>query len=352
MTMHRAKGLEFDTVVLLGLAREPPPDKPRALQWLARATADARDDVIMVPAAFASDSEGVQLADFVRRAERERDAAERARLLYVAATRARERLHIVWQLRPDTQAPAASSLLAHLKPIVAATPRAGAAAARAEIEPKALVPVLRRLVAPAASSSTASARKAPPAARPEFVWAGQAAAHVGTVVHRYLQRIAEQGLELWSAERLAVTEASFARELELLGVEPAERRIATERVLAALSRALADPHGRWVLGPQAEARAELRLTLRTGTALEHVRLDRTFVADGRRWIVDFKTSQHEGGGLRDFLDSEVERYAPQLERYAQAVAVTDPRPIELGLYFPLLGELRSWPSAATATRSS
>jgi ATP-dependent exoDNAse (exonuclease V) beta subunit len=143
----------------------------------------------------------------------------------------------------------------------------------------------------------------------------------------------------------------FARELELLGVEPADRRNATERVIAALSRTLADPHGRWVMGPHAEARAELRLTLRTGAALEHVRLDRTFVVEGRRWIVDFKTSQHEGGSLSAFLDSEVERYAPQLERYAHAVAVTDPRPIELGLYFPLLGELRSWPAAATASRS-
>ena len=350
MTMHKAKGLEFDTVVLLGLAREPPPDKPRALQWLARATA-VRDDVIMVPAAFASDSQGERLADFVRRAERERDASERARLLYVAATRARERLHIVWQLPMDTEVPAANSLLAHLEPIVAATPRDGAAATRAEIEPKALVPMLRRLVAPAAPRLTGSPRTISPAARPEFVWAGQAAVHVGTVVHRYLQRIAEQGLALWNAQRLVDTQASFARELELLGVEPADRRNATERVIAALSRALADPHGRWVLGPHAEARAELRLTLRTGAALEHVRLDRTFVAEGRRWIVDFKTSQHEGGSLSAFLDSEVERYAPQLERYAHAVAVTDARPIELGLYFPLLGELRSWPATATASRS-
>jgi len=40
MTMHRAKGLEFDTVVLLGLAREPRPDDPKALQWLARVAAE------------------------------------------------------------------------------------------------------------------------------------------------------------------------------------------------------------------------------------------------------------------------------------------------------------------------
>jgi hypothetical protein len=119
----------------------------------------------------------------------------------------------------------------------------------------------------------------------------------------------------------------------------------------ALQRAVAEPHGRWVLGAHAEARSELELTLRAGAALEHVRLDRTFVADGRRWIVDFKTSQHEGGNMSAFLDSEVERYGAQLERYARALAAVDARPIELALYFPLLGELRSWPSAATASRS-
>ena len=179
---------------------------------------------------------------------------------------------------------------------------------------------------------------------------GQAAAHVATVVTRHLQRIAEQGIERWDASG-GSAEAAFARELELLGVEAAERDRAAARVVAALSRALADPHGRWVLGPHAEARSELKLTLRAGAVLEHVRLDRTFVADGRRWIVDFKTSEHEGGSLRAFADSEVARYAPQLERYARAVAASDGPPVQLGLYFPLLGELRSWPAGATGIPS-
>lgn len=350
MTMHRAKGLEFDTVVLLGLAREPRPDDARALQWLARATADAHDDLIMVPAAFARDTDSERLADFVRRAERERDSAERARLLYVATTRARERLHVVWQLPIDADAPPASSLLAHLWPVVADTPRAGTVHEMREDE-AAIVPVLRRLVTPAARHAAATA--SPTAAtRPEFVWAGQAAAHVGTVVHRYLQYFAEQGLGVWSAQRVAALQSSFARELELLGVERKELDGAAARVATALTRSLTDAHGRWVLGPHAEARSELRLTVRAGDVLEHIRLDRTFIADGRRWIVDFKTSQHEGGDLAAFLDSEVERYAPQLERYARAVAAAERRPVELALYFPLLGELRSWTAKATTTPSS
>lgn len=350
MTMHRAKGLEFDTVVLLGLARPPHPDEAKALQWLSRATADARDDLIMVPAAFSSDPHGARLADFVRRAERERDLAERARLLYVAATRARERLHVVWQLPSDAEGPPAHSLLSHLWPVVGATPRAAEGGAPAA-DKAAVQPSLRRL---AKQPPRAGGPVQPPVAalpRPEFVWATATAAHVGTVVHRHLQRIAEQGLERFDVRRLHESQALFARELELLGVEAAERDAAAARVVSALSRALEDPHGRWVLGPHREARSELRMTLLAGATLEHVRLDRTFVAEGRRWIVDFKTSTHEGGGLSAFLDSEVARYAPQLERYARAVAAADPRPVQLALYFPLLGELRAWPAAATASRS-
>jgi ATP-dependent exoDNAse (exonuclease V) beta subunit len=236
---------------------------------------------------------------------------------------------------------------------VAAGARAdGVTAAPSPDEAAAIVPVLRRLVGPVARGAKGIVSGMPSAPRPEFAWAGQAAAQVGTVVHRYLQRIAEQGLEHWSATRVAETKTRFVRELELLGVEPGERERAAARVIMALSRALADPHGRWVLGPHAEARAEVRLTLRAGMALEHVRLDRTFVAEGRRWIVDFKTSLHEGADLGAFLDSEVARYAPQLERYARAVAATDARPVQLGLYFPLLGELRSWPAALTASPST
>jgi ATP-dependent helicase/nuclease subunit A len=350
MTMHRAKGLEFDTVVLLGLAREPRPDEPKALQWLARATADGSDDVIMVPGAFGNDAAAARLADFVRRAERERDAAERARLLYVAATRARERLHLVWRLPPGETAPPANALLAHLWPVVASTQQEAGTTAPA-LEPPVIKPMLRRLAALRQRVAADGMPVASVAARPEFAWAGHAAVHVGTVVHRYLQRIAERGLEQWTTSRVAALQPAVTRELELLGVEAAELERAAARVVAALSRTIVDERGRWVLGPHADARSELVLTLRSGVTLEHVRLDRTFVADGKRWIVDFKTSEHEGGALSEFLDSEVARYAPQLERYAAAIGAMDARRVQLALYFPLLGELRAWSAAVTASRS-
>ena len=72
-------------------------------------------------------------------------------------------------------------------------------------------------------------------------------------------------------------------------------------------------------------------------------MDRSFVdAKGIRWIIDYKTSTHEGGGLDAFLDREQERYRGQLERYADVLRKLDARPIRLGLYFPLLSGWREW----------
>jgi hypothetical protein len=75
-------------------------------------------------------------------------------------------------------------------------------------------------------------------------------------------------------------------------------------------------------------------------------IDRTFVdASGTRWIVDYKTSTHEGAGLDEFLDNERERYRPQLERYASLVRLLGEEPIRLGLYFPRLSAWREWEPA-------
>jgi hypothetical protein len=63
---------------------------------------------------------------------------------------------------------------------------------------------------------------------------------------------------------------------------------------------------------------------------------------GIRWIVDFKTGSHEGGAVETFLDSEVERYRPQLARYAQLMRGVSAEPVRVGLYFPLLGAWREW----------
>jgi ATP-dependent helicase/nuclease subunit A len=74
-------------------------------------------------------------------------------------------------------------------------------------------------------------------------------------------------------------------------------------------------------------------------------IDRTFIDEqGVRWIVDFKTGTHEGGGLERFLDEEVQRYRDQLDRYARLMRLFRPgQPVRAALYFPLMKQWREVP---------
>ena len=68
-------------------------------------------------------------------------------------------------------------------------------------------------------------------------------------------------------------------------------------------------------------------------------IDRMFTHEGRPWIIDYKTSAHEGGDLEGFLDREQVRYAEQMARYVPAFGGA---PGSLGLYFPLVRGWREW----------
>ena len=165
----------------------------------------------------------------------------------------------------------------------------------------------------------------------EFSWAGETARHVGTVVHRWLQRIAEDELRGWDAPRISSLKKSFARDLQRRGVAPAELERSAESVALALRNTLSDERGRWILGPHGLARSEYRMRVHApGSRVTYV-MDRVFRdRDGRLWVVDFKTSRHEGAEVEAFLDRERSRYAAQLDAYAAALGGAS-----RGLYFPL-----------------
>ncbi|MFZ9563343.1 MAG: PD-(D/E)XK nuclease family protein, partial [Burkholderiales bacterium] len=178
----------------------------------------------------------------------------------------------------------------------------------------------------------------------EFSWVGETARHVGSVVHRWLQRIADEGGAGWDAARIHALGPAIRLALAAQGVGEAEIPDAAARAQQALIRCVSDERGRWVLGAQAQGRSELRLTgLVDGQRINAV-IDRTFIdAQGVRWIIDYKTSTHEGADVDAFLDNEQLRYRGQLERYARLMQAGGDQSIRLGLYFPLLGGWREWP---------
>jgi ATP-dependent exoDNAse (exonuclease V) beta subunit len=370
MTIHKAKGLEFDTVILPGLGSPPRHDDPPLLRWMETPHSGGAGypaDLLLAPIRETGGEHDL-LYNYLGRLEKDKSRYESGRLLYVAATRAKRALHLLGTVKRDNddqmKAPPANSLLALLWPVVEAE-------FEQETESKITVraepfdfaqdrPVeaphngnLRRLVAnwqapplPPAVAWAAGAALPVPEGSPEveFDWASETIRHVGSVVHRTLQLIGREGVARWPLPRIEALAPGFRLALARQGVPEAKLDQAVQRVHEALRRTLSDAKGAWLFDAQhREAKSEYALTL-----IEHGKpvtsiMDRSFVdANGIRWIIDYKTSTHEGGGLDAFLDREQERYRGQLERYAAVLRKLDSRPIQLGLYFPLLGGWREW----------
>ena len=174
----------------------------------------------------------------------------------------------------------------------------------------------------------------------EFSWVGETARHLGSVVHRWMQRIADDGLDGWTRDRVAALKPRLLRELERRGVPRDDCAEAAVRAIRALTQTIEDARGRWLLDTHDDAKSEHRMRVAASGAVYSCIMDRIFRdKEGRRWIVDYKTSGHEGGNVDAFLDQERERYEKQLARYAAALG--EPATM-LGLYFPLLSGWREW----------
>ena len=379
MTIHKAKGLEFDTVIVPGLHRPPRRDDKKLIVWTEHPNpATGERELLLAPIRETGGEEEVEsdaIYRYVLQQERGKQQHEHVRLLYVAATRAERRLHLLGAVgvKVDDEAgegmevlapPRADTLLAAMWPAVTAAllDKLHAEPFESQAMPTSAVPTHP------ARGSTRISRTQPRPAMPEaisgqtlpcrpdqpsgkiaidFEWASEAARHIGSVVHAILQRIAEEGVDTWSRERISTLTPTIERELARRGVATNELSLAASRVVDALDNTITDSRGRWALHAHQQARAEWRLTgFRHGT-LMNIAIDRTFVDDQNvRWIIDFKTGNHEGGDADTFLDNEKKRYAAQLETYATILSgmhgTSQAKSIRLGLYFPMLKGWREW----------
>lgn len=370
MTLHKSKGLEFDTVIIPGLGRSPGSGDPQLLYWMERPLEFGGSDLVLAPIKKYAEDEN-PIASFLQEMEKEKCRYEYGRILYVGATRAKGHLHLLGhvntkkskQKEPELSAPPKDTLLASLWPVVkndfvtvfshwqAPDEAPGSEIAKSPAVIK-RVPGGWKVPAPSESVLIESkTSESPMGEQVEFSWAGENAKCIGTVVHRLLQEIGRRGVETIVSDSLDHLCKTGRILLSQSGIPQAYLDASMKRVVEALEGAVTSERGRWLLSSaHTEIRSEYPLTAVQAGRVHRMVLDRTFVDElGTRWIIDYKTGMHAGGGLVEFLDSEQERYKNQLEAYARAMQVLDARPIQLGLYFPLIDGWREW-SFATNDR--
>jgi ATP-dependent exoDNAse (exonuclease V) beta subunit len=351
MTMHKAKGLEFEHVLLYGLGRLPGRSGRSVLSWFDIPNEHGEERKIISPVGPRIEVENDPVHRFIELADNAKDKHEQARLLYVACTRARKKLHLIGHTlaTPDGyKPPAKNSLLRMLWPAVEAefgnAFSASVIAETGDDESTWRVPQLRRFIAPwEAPEILPLPGSMPPETdadasdeEVEFYWVGAEARIAGTVVHRWLQVLAEG--------RTTIDESDIDRQRQVtrrwlreMGIGDDLQEGIGERVEAALDGVRGDEKGRWILA--GEGHAEFALTGQYEGNIESVVLDRVRIDEnGEHWIIDYKTSTHEGGNLQGFLNAEIERYTPQLQKYASLYAAYSGKQARRALYFPLLQE--------------
>jgi ATP-dependent helicase/nuclease subunit A len=359
MTIHAAKGLEFDTVILPKLGAGARSSERDLLVWTEQIQPDGSAKLLVAaqPQRGAPDQAYELVCDELDIKEQH----ELKRLFYVAATRAKNRLYLIGNA--DANKARTGCIKAGSRTFLGLIWASVAEQFESELRRKhwhqvplfanfgAPENVLRRLPAnwhvpkldrsvewePKLRRATASARKI------SYEWVSDTGRHVGTVVHEVLKRVAGEGVSAWSAARLATLAPFFRSELLRLGVPRSEELAASKQIGKALTITLGSERGRWILARHGEARSEWAVGGRVEDKVIAGVVDRMFRDEqGRLWIIDYKTSDHEGADVEKFLDKEQGRYRPQLENYATLIARLEKGPIVLGLYFPLLDAWREW----------
>ncbi len=360
MTIHQAKGLEFDVVILPKIGAPPKSRDNELLIWTEIVEEDGRAKLHL--AAQPQKAEKDQNYELISEEIKRKEAHELKRLLYVACTRAKNELYLLGNVKTNkagtecckapsntflgliwvnveelfhtelrSKSPVQTSLFSTANAPAATTLRRLPATWRApRFDPSVnWRPELRR--------ATATAHDIP------YVWVSDTGRHVGSVVHELLKRAAQGGIETWTHNRVAALRPIIDSELMRLGVAAEEQAKASAQVLRALNNTFKSERGKWILRSRPEAWSESPIAGRVGDQVISGTVDRAFRDEaGRLWVIDFKTSEHQGNLPEQFLDKEQQRYRAQLENYGTLLSGLVDGPVSLGLYFPLLDAWREW----------
>ncbi|HME57939.1 MAG TPA: UvrD-helicase domain-containing protein [Terracidiphilus sp.] len=404
MTIHKSKGLEFEVVIVPELQARIRGSSRKMLSWLERGLAEPDDSgeitEFLVAPFQRKRADRSPAKEWVDRVYRERESQEDRRILYVAATRAREELHLF--ARPAfkekdgelTLVEPTNSLLATAWPALEEEVRARfetwKAARAALVAPQsqeidtlaasgesnlAILPppirptLLRRLPPEYRPSPAESTRKA--ATEPSVLGMGKAPAQLysrheggllsralGTAVHALLEELARLRARLdWEAARSALRpfEPHIAAQARSIGVDqPQASQIAAEALQLAI-KASNDPIGSWILSPHAAAASEAAWAGVVAGGLHAVRVDRVFRAgptpsakgEDCWWIIDYKTTHAGNLDPAQALPELRQLFAPQLGAYASILrnlqgGDASGCSIRAGLYYPRLSLLDWW----------
>jgi ATP-dependent helicase/nuclease subunit A len=309
MTIHKAKGLEFDRVILPSLsAKTSSPERP-LLRWLTLPTTNT-DPLVLVSPLQAAHHDPCPLYDYLGKLDQEKSQYEQQRLLYVAVTRAKKQLYLFDHTDKGAQGTFRSLLHQEVFiPMNEDTPQA---------LPSDSTPALSHLPV---SFYTAGSPSFTPTTHSALALTDNSARMLGIIAHDLLH---------WICTHHPKTDAEIPwalakNALQQSGFDAHNQAQALERIAGYLTPLFQTPRGQWLIQAHRDERNEYELLVLHHGEVHTRIIDRTFYENGICWIIDFKT------GREDALQES--KHRTQVNAYAAHLADTTQAPIHCGLYY-------------------
>lgn len=359
MTIHKSKGLEFDTVILPGLDRKTGGNDQPLLLWeevTLEDTKSAADETRLItapliPRGHTQSGNEVTAYDYLKMLEKERAAFEDARVLYVAATRAERCLHLLGAAKIDPKGqPKApkNTFLDVLWPIVHSsfndenTIKAKmTSTAQPSIKLEDFIPQLIRLDKPTNPIKLQHEEDTNSFIVDNTEMSEDNStldADVGILTHLYLQLIAEEGIDKWSKTRIDNLSSPIQRWFKRKGYESDVIATSVARVTRLLITSIESEQAQWLLASRPTAANELAIESATEDMVSKKVIDRTFVENNTRWIIDYKTVEVSSNSTNEALKALATQYQNQLDAY-EKLFVHEGLPIKKAIFFVSIGKL-------------
>ena len=366
MTMHKSKGLEFDHVIIPRLHKLSPSDGQQLMLWRERLSHQGERQLLLGPLAPVGGDKD-KLYKYIQKESALQLDYEATRLFYVGCTRAIKKLYLfasvaqteaaesgefVWKNPPKKSF--LNSIWQNVKADIKTIPfttinQASKSESKFErpglqqllrLKPQWQAPVLAdNQILKAYRGTEVKDEENIPDAETRIA---KLARHTGSVIHRALQNLLGIASKIDSAQWQALHMPFWKIYLKQQGWNQEEIAQSIKKITRAIINTLNDKHGQWLLNDgHAHSACELAITHKQGNHIdlklrENI-IDRTFIADGVRWIIDYKSSEPSAGqNFADFIDQEVSAYKTQLARYKACFAALGETDIKTALYFPLL----------------
>jgi ATP-dependent exoDNAse (exonuclease V) beta subunit len=319
MTIHKSKGLEFDTVILPSLGSQPNRGDNPMLRWLKIPTQN-HGDLLLVSPIQAAHHSSCALYNYLSKIDEEKSSYEAQRLLYVAVTRAKSRLYLM-DSSSKTCANSFLSLLKHQEFI--------ALDYLDDLEEHSFVrPVLTRLPLDFYASKPSNLCRG--TNNITHVLATGIPRLIGIVAHQLLQWICDHHPQ----ESTEIPWNMALYEFKKLGFDASMQQAALNILEHQITQMFHTETGMWIFSKHENERNEYELLVEYQNNLVTRILDRTFEENGKLWIIDFKTGKED-------IKSQDE-HQKQLNNYGYYLSSHSHLPIHCGIYYLSNGHWVNW----------